>query len=111
MAGGYEVITSYNQQGFPVLITQPIAEATAAKHYDDQGFLITTGAALASRSSPTSVAQNVASPAVEAAAATVSSAPPKVSQVSAASRAATGFQEFGLLVSAVCSILSGFLLL
>lgn len=111
VAGGYEVITSYNQQGFPVVITQPIAEATAAKHYDDQGFLITTGAALASRSSPTAVADNVASSVIEAAAATVSSAPPKISKVSAASRAASGFQEFGLLVSAVCSILGGILFL
>lgn len=111
MAGGYEVVTSYDQQGFPVVITQPIAEATAAKHYDGNGFLITTGAALASRSSPTSVAENGASSAVEAAAATVSSAPPKISQVSAAPGAATGLQEFGLLVSAVCSILSGVLFL
>ncbi len=90
-----------------MVITQPVAEAAAAKHYNDQGFLITTGAALASRSSPTSVADKVASPAGEAAAATVPAASPKVSQVSAGSRAISGLQEVGLLVSAVCSVLGG----
>lgn len=83
-----------------MVITQPIAEVTAAKHYDDQGFLVTNGAALASPPSPTPVAE-------KAAVATDTSAPSQLSKVSAASRAALGFQEFGFLVSAVCSILGG----
>lgn len=82
-----------------------MAEASAAKRYDDHGFLITTGAALNSRSSPTPVAE------VLAAAETVSSMVPVVSKVSAASQATIGYRGIGLLVSLVCCVLGGVLLL
>lgn len=45
-AGGLEVITRYNEQGFPIVVTQPVAAATAAKHFDDKGFLITSAPTL-----------------------------------------------------------------
>lgn len=80
-----------------------MAEASAAKRYDDHGFLITTGAALNSRSSPTPVAE------VLAAAETVSSMAPVVSKVSAASPATLGYQGIALLVGLVGCILAGVL--
>ena len=45
-AGGLEVITRYNEQGFPTVVTEPLAPATAAKHFDEKGFLITSAPAL-----------------------------------------------------------------
>ena len=45
-ADGLEVVTRYNEQGFPTVVTEPLAAATAAKHYDEKGFLITPGPAL-----------------------------------------------------------------
>ena len=47
MPAGYEVVTTYNQQGFPVAVTQAIGAASAPKHYNEQGFLITSAAATA----------------------------------------------------------------
>ena len=44
-AAGYEVVTTFDQQGFPVTVTQAVGAASAPKHYDEQGFLITTSAA------------------------------------------------------------------
>ena len=38
------MVTIFDQQGFPSAVTQPIGAATAAKHYNDQGFLITPSA-------------------------------------------------------------------
>ncbi|KAI9873134.1 MAG: hypothetical protein M1830_000792 [Pleopsidium flavum] len=42
-AEGFEVVTRYDQQGFPVTVTAAIAASTATKSYDQQGFLITAG--------------------------------------------------------------------
>ncbi|MCJ1363408.1 hypothetical protein MMC16_002515 [Acarospora aff. strigata] len=42
-AGEIETVTRYDQQGFPILVTQPEGAPTAAKSYDQQGFLITAG--------------------------------------------------------------------
>ena len=42
---GYEVVTTYDQRGFLVTQTTTIAQATAQKHFNDQGFLITGSAA------------------------------------------------------------------
>lgn len=53
--GGLDVVTTYNEQGFPVITTQPAALVTAAKHFDDKGFLITATPALTAISSPTAV--------------------------------------------------------
>ncbi|KAL8950259.1 MAG: hypothetical protein Q9222_003703 [Ikaeria aurantiellina] len=50
--GGLETITAYDQRGFPTVIVQVKG---ATKHYDNQGFLITTTPVLAVRSSPTTV--------------------------------------------------------
>lgn len=52
--GGLELITKYNEQGFPTVVTEPMAAATAVKHYDEKGFLITSGPALVEK--PTSTA-------------------------------------------------------
>ena len=110
--GGYETVTSYDQQGFPVAITRPVGGTSAAKHYDNQGFLITTaGGNLAPRSSPEPVADDKASSVVLAAAATVSSSAPEVSKISAASRTASGFEGFALLLSGLSCILGGILFL
>ncbi|KAL8675056.1 MAG: hypothetical protein Q9168_000539 [Polycauliona sp. 1 TL-2023] len=48
--GGLETVTEYDQRGFPTVIVQAKG---ATKHYNDQGFLITDGPALAARASPT----------------------------------------------------------
>lgn len=45
-AGGLEVVTRYNEQGFPTVVTEALGAATAAKHYDEKGFLITSAPAL-----------------------------------------------------------------
>lgn len=56
-AGGLEVITRYNEQGFPTVVTEPLAAATAAKHFDEKGFLITSAPAL--ETVPTATAPSV----------------------------------------------------
>ncbi|KAL8818387.1 MAG: hypothetical protein Q9223_002963 [Gallowayella weberi] len=53
--GGLETVTGYDQRGFPTVIVQVKG---ASKHYNDQGFLITDGPALAARSSPTAQADD-----------------------------------------------------
>ncbi|KAL8704176.1 MAG: hypothetical protein Q9201_002674 [Fulgogasparrea decipioides] len=50
--GGLETITGYDQRGFPTTVVQVKG---AAKHYNDQGNLITATPSLAPRSSPTTV--------------------------------------------------------
>jgi hypothetical protein len=72
-AAGYEVVTTYDQQGFPVTVTQAIGAASAPKHYNEQGFLITTSAAATaldtrSTQAPVPAEKNVASSDVIAAA-------------------------------------------
>lgn len=64
-AGGLEVVTRYDEKGFPTVVTEPLAAATAPKHFDDKGFLITTGPALGT------VPTKTAPPAVVAASAGV----------------------------------------
>jgi hypothetical protein len=46
-------MTKYNEQGFPTVVTEPpaAAAATAVKHYDDRGFLM-SDPALVARPSP-----------------------------------------------------------
>ncbi|KAI9720610.1 MAG: hypothetical protein M1812_002790 [Candelaria pacifica] len=51
-AGGSEVITKYNDQGFPVVVTQAVGASSAAKSYDNKGFLITNAPATPTSSSP-----------------------------------------------------------
>lgn len=59
--GGLETFQGFDEKGFPVTITRPVADATAAKHYNEQGFLVTdapaktsaTFKALAESASPT----------------------------------------------------------
>ena len=80
--GGYEVVTTYDQQGFPETITQLAGAATAVKSYNEQGFLITNSPSLTPRASPTALADNAASSAIVAAG---TSAPQKVSEVVSAS--------------------------
>lgn len=46
--GGLETFQGFDEKGFPVTITRPVAEATAAKHYNEQGFLVTDPPAKAS---------------------------------------------------------------
>ncbi|MCJ1369570.1 hypothetical protein MMC20_000782 [Loxospora ochrophaea] len=41
-AGAPEVVTQYDQQGFPTVVTEPAGWSTASKSYDQQGFLVTT---------------------------------------------------------------------
>ena len=48
LAGGLETVTAYDQRGFPTVVTQVKG---ATKHYNEQGFLITSP--IAARSSPT----------------------------------------------------------
>ncbi|KAI4110969.1 MAG: hypothetical protein LQ339_000971 [Xanthoria mediterranea] len=47
---GLETVTAYDQRGFPTVVVQAKG---AVKNYNDQGFLITDGPALAARASPT----------------------------------------------------------
>ena len=58
--GGYEVVTSYNQQGFPEIVTQQAGAATAVKSYNEQGFLITNSPTITTRASPTALADSAA---------------------------------------------------
>ncbi|KAL6714618.1 transglycosylase [Lecanora helva] len=104
--GGYEAITSYDQQGFPVVVTQPVGGASDAKHYDDKGFLITTtAAALDPRSSPEAVPDNSMISPVQAMAASASSATPEVSKVSMASHISSGLKNVVLLFSGLSCVL------
>jgi hypothetical protein len=105
-AGGSEIFTSFDQQGFPVVVTQAPGAATAVKHYDDQGFLITTGAALASRASPTALAENAVSSPLAAAESTAASSPVVTKIVSQKSQASSRFQGFGLVLGAASCILA-----
>ena len=83
MDGGYEVVTSYNQQGFPEIVTQLAGAGTAMKSYNQQGFLITDSPSLTTRASPTALAQSAVSSPIVAAGASAYS---KVTQVVSASR-------------------------
>lgn len=49
-------MTIYNQQGFPIPVTQPVGASAAVKHYDEQGFLITANAPAPTLSSRTTQA-------------------------------------------------------
>ena len=46
--GGLETFQGFDEKGFPVTLTRPVADATAAKHYNEQGFLVTDAPAKAS---------------------------------------------------------------
>jgi len=52
-SAGLEVITSYDEQGFPTVVTVDSAAATSPKGYDSQGFLITAAPATATAASLT----------------------------------------------------------
>lgn len=108
--GGYEVVTTYNEQGFPVVVTQPAGYASAIKHYNDQGFLVTSGAVLESRSAPTAAPKNAVGSGVRAAA---DSASPSVATVSpsATTGAASRLGGVGTTLTAVFGIFCGILLL
>ena len=56
-AGGYEVTTGWDQRGFRTTETIPDAVATQRPEYNDQGFLITSAAALQQKSTSAAVAQ------------------------------------------------------
>lgn len=58
---GYEIVTSYNQQGFPEIITQQAGAATGVKSYNEQGFLITSSPTITTLASPTALADSAAS--------------------------------------------------
>ncbi|MCJ1343047.1 hypothetical protein MMC31_001237 [Peltigera leucophlebia] len=45
--GGLETFQGFDEKGFPITLTRPISEATAAKHYNEQGFLVTDAPAKA----------------------------------------------------------------
>ncbi|KAF6233017.1 hypothetical protein HO173_008773 [Letharia columbiana] len=93
--GGYEVVTSYNQQGFPMIITQPAGAATAVKSYNEQGFLITDSPSFTTRASPTALADSaVSSPVVSAAA----SASQKVTKLVSASAKAGAWKAADLVI-------------
>lgn len=64
--GGYELVTSYNQQGFPEIITQQAGAATAVKSYNEQGFLVTDSPTITTRASPTALADSAASSPIDA---------------------------------------------
>lgn len=116
--GQSEVTTTYDQQGFPVVVTQQPGAGNAPKSYDDRGFLITAGPALESRSAPTAIANNAANaadsgtmsatPSVEVAA---ESASPSVAKVSpSATGAGARVEGLGMMFVAVSGILGGVLL-
>lgn len=48
--GGLETFQGFDEKGFPIIVTRPVAEATASKHYNEQGFLVTDAP---SKASPT----------------------------------------------------------
>ena len=52
-AGGYEITTGWDDRGFKTTKTILNSVATQKPQYNEQGFLITSAAALQSRSSPT----------------------------------------------------------
>lgn len=107
-AGGSEVVTSFNQQGFPVLVTVTPGEATAPKQYDNQGFLITTSASLAPRSSPTALVENAASsPVAEAESSRTTTSAVVTKVVTPSSEAATTFERYGTLLAIISCILAG----
>ncbi len=89
-------MTSYNQQGFPEVITEPAGYATAVKSYNEQGFLITDSPSITTRASPTALADSAASSSVDAAGASASQ---KITKVVSAStkRAAWKATDLGVL--------------
>ena len=101
-AGDLEPFTVYNEQGFPVIVSQPPAVATAVKHFDDKGFLISSNPnpAQAPTSPPTSVpivAENAGAQA-------------KISKVPDASEA-TNVRGLAWSLGTICWILGGALAL
>lgn len=95
-AAGYEVVTSYNQQGFPEIITQSAGAASAVKSYDEQGFLITASPSFTTRASSTALADSAVSSPVVAAGASASQ---KVTKVVSASAKAAAWKaaNFGIV--------------
>ena len=109
-AGGSNGETVYDGWGRPIVVDGGSFE----KHYDDKGFLITSGAALNTQASPTQAAQNQIgsdnsnSSGSEAVAASESSAVPSISKsTSRPDSAAPRNQGVEVLLGAVCITLAG----
>ena len=56
------MVTSYNQQGFPEIVTLPAGFATAVKSYDEKGFLVVNSPSPTAQISPTEASPTIASP-------------------------------------------------
>ncbi|KAI9748486.1 MAG: hypothetical protein M4579_007208 [Chaenotheca gracillima] len=54
-AAGGEVRTSFNEQGFPTVITVQPGASSSPKHYNDQGFLITSAPAAPQATGPSAL--------------------------------------------------------
>ena len=90
-------MTSYNEQGFPEIITQQAGFATAVKSYNEQGFLITNSPSPTTQASPTALADSAASSPVVAAGASTSQ---KITKVVSASTKGAAWKatNFGILL-------------
>ena len=101
---GYDIVTTYNQQGFLTVVTEPAGWSTASKSYDVQGFLITSAPVVATPSTTSGIALGLA-----LADTTPSSSLPALSPVAmAAGNSNTQLHGLGL---AACGILAGVLIL
>ena len=92
---GYEVITTYDQRGFPVTQTVAMAQVTGQRHFDDQGFLITTAAAGAGQTQAAQKAEDSATP---------TSGGVSVTTHKAAAAALRIFDKFALILAAFVGI-------
>jgi len=100
---GYEIVTTYDQQGFLTIITEPAGWSTASKSYDVQGFLITSAAVIATPSPTSGVAIGLV-----LADTTPSSSLPALTPV--AMEAGCSTKQFHGLGMAACGILAGALI-
>ena len=100
--GGSNVITTYDQQGFLTVVTEPNGWATASKSYDTQGFLITPAPSAPVPSSLTSAGIGRA----DAAIASTSTTKAAITKVTGSA----GLREVERSFVALCAFLAGILI-
>ena len=95
-----------------MLVTVTLGEATAPKQYDNQGFLITSSASLAPRSSPTAILENAATaPVAQAQSSPTTTSAVVTKIVTKTSGAAAIFEIYDTMLAIASCLVAGMLLL
>ena len=107
---GYDLVTTYNQQGFLTVVTEQAGWSTMSKSYDAQGFLITSGPAVTAPSATSATPSDTTVTNVGLVAANLVTSPSSSALFTIATGAANskqqmdgigGFAAFGIVAGAL----------